>query len=98
MVDQESVRPLAKSAAAKAKHTPAPGYEKVARAITGDDPPAWLVKFLKMWGPCLGHCHMWTPPFGKGFYERLCKTVGCSHMSGLCARLLWPPALMVSAD
>src|SRR5580692_11029031 len=53
MVDQESVRPLAKSAAAKAKHTPAPGYEKVARAITGDDPPAWLVKFLKMWGPCL---------------------------------------------
>jgi hypothetical protein len=30
-----------------------PGYEKVARAITGDDPPAWLVKFLKMWGPCL---------------------------------------------
>ena len=41
--------------------------------------------------------HMWTPPFGKGFYERLCKTVGCSHMSGLCARLLWPPALMVSA-
>ena len=53
MVDQESVRPLAKSAAAKAKHTPAPGYEKVALAITGDDPPAWLVKFLKMWGPCL---------------------------------------------
>src|ERR1700731_3443395 len=53
MVDQESVRPLAKSAAAKAKHTPAPGYEKVARAITGYDPPAWLVKFLKMWGPCL---------------------------------------------
>ena len=53
MVDQESVRPLAKSAAAKAKHTPAPGYEKVARAITGDDPPAWLVRFLKMWGPCL---------------------------------------------
>jgi len=51
MVDQESVRPLAKSAAAKAKHTPAPGYEKVALAITGDDPPAWLVKFLKMWGP-----------------------------------------------
>jgi len=47
MVDQESVRPLAKSAAAKAKHTPAPGYEIVARAITGDDPPAWLVKFLK---------------------------------------------------
>ena len=44
MVDQESVRPLAKSAAAKAKHTPAPGYEIVARAITGDDPPAWLVK------------------------------------------------------
>ena len=23
-----------------------------------------------------GHCHMWTPPFGKDFYERLCKTVG----------------------
>src|ERR1700738_1507236 len=53
MVDQESVRPLAKSAAAKAKHTPAPGYEIVARAITGDEPPAWLVIFLKMWGPCL---------------------------------------------
>ena len=53
MVDQESVRPLAESAAAKAKHTPAPGYDIVARAITGDDPPAWLVKFLKMWGPCL---------------------------------------------
>ena len=53
MVDQESVRPLAKSAAAKAKHTPAPGYEKVAIAITGDDPPAWLVKFLKKWGACL---------------------------------------------
>src|SRR3984893_15597591 len=51
MVDQESARPLAKSAAAKAKHTPAPGYEKVARAITGDDPP--LVEFLKKWGPCL---------------------------------------------
>jgi hypothetical protein len=43
-------------------------------------------------------CHMWTPPFGKGFYERSCKTVGCSHMSGLCARLLWPLALMISAD
>jgi hypothetical protein len=53
MVDQESVRPLAKSAAATAKDAPAPGYEIVARAITGDDPPAWLVKFLKMWGPCL---------------------------------------------
>jgi hypothetical protein len=36
-----------------AKDAPAPGYEIVARAITGDDPPAWLVKFLKMWGPCL---------------------------------------------
>jgi hypothetical protein len=45
-----------------------------------------------------GPCHMWTPPFGKGSYERLCKTVGCSHMSGLCARLLWPLALMISAD
>jgi hypothetical protein len=44
------------------------------------------------------HCHMWTPPFGKDFYERLCKRVGCSHMSGLCARLLWPLALMISAD
>jgi hypothetical protein len=43
-------------------------------------------------------CHMWTPPFGKGFYERLCKTVGCSHMSGLSARLVWPLALMISAD
>src|ERR1700730_6770939 len=53
MVDQESVRPLAKSAAATAKAAPAPGYEIVARAITGDDPPAWLVIFLKMWGPCL---------------------------------------------
>src|ERR1700725_1975 len=53
MVDQESARPIAKSAAAKAKHTPAPRYEKVARAITGDDPPARLVKFLKKWGPCL---------------------------------------------
>jgi hypothetical protein len=41
---------------------------------------------------------MWTPPFGKDFYERLCKRVGCSHMSGLCARLLWPLALMISAD
>src|SRR6202030_1329557 len=53
MVDQESVRPLAKSAAATAKDAPARGYEIVARAIIGDDPPAWLVKFLKMWGPCL---------------------------------------------
>ena len=51
MVDQESVRPLAKSAAATAKDAPAQGYEIVARAITGDDPPAWLVRFLKMWGP-----------------------------------------------
>src|ERR1700730_1373116 len=25
-------------------------------------------------------CHMWTPPFGKGFYERSCNTVGCSHV------------------
>ena len=57
MVDQDSVRPLAKSAAGKAKHAPAPGYEpgyeNVARAITGDDPPAWLVKFFKKWEPCL---------------------------------------------
>jgi hypothetical protein len=53
MVDQESLRPLAKSAAAKAKRTPAPDYEKVARTIIGDDPPAWLVRFLKQWGPCL---------------------------------------------
>src|SRR6202035_167974 len=53
MVDQESAHPLAKGAAAKAKHTPAPGCEKVARAITGDDPPAWLVEFLKKWGACL---------------------------------------------
>jgi NNP family nitrate/nitrite transporter-like MFS transporter len=46
-----------------------------------------------------GHCHMWTPPVGKSFfYERVCKTVGCSHMSGLCARLLWPLAPMISAD
>ena len=44
------------------------------------------------------HCHMWTPPFGKGFYARSCKTVRCSHMSGLCARLLWPLALMISAE
>ena len=35
---------------------------------------------------------------GKSFYERLCKTVGCIHMSGLYARLLWPLALMISAD
>jgi hypothetical protein len=41
---------------------------------------------------------MWTPPVGKSFYERFCKTVGCSHMSGLYARLLWPLALMISAD
>jgi hypothetical protein len=53
MVDQESVRPLAKSAAATAKDAPAPGHEIVARAITGDDPPAWLVKFLKMWDRAL---------------------------------------------
>jgi hypothetical protein len=45
-----------------------------------------------------GPCHMWTPPVGKGFYKRSCKTVGCSHMSGLCARLLWPLALMISAE
>src|SRR5580704_12907537 len=33
-------------------------------------------------------------PFGKSFHERLCKTVRCSHMSGLCARLrqVDPPA------
>jgi hypothetical protein len=43
-------------------------------------------------------CHIWTPPFGKGFYERSCNTVRCSHMSGLRARLLWPLALMISAD
>jgi hypothetical protein len=24
----------------------------------------------------------WTPPSGKGFVERFCKVVGCSHMSG----------------
>jgi hypothetical protein len=30
-----------------------------------------------------GPCHMWMPPFGKGFYERSCNTIGCSHMSGL---------------
>jgi hypothetical protein len=38
------------------------------------------------------------PRLARVFYERLCKTVGCSHMSGLCARLLWPLALMISAD
>ena len=38
------------------------------------------------------------PPFGKGFHKRSYKTVGCSHMSGLRARLLWPLALMISAD
>jgi hypothetical protein len=37
-------------------------------------------------------------PVWQEFYERSCKTVGCSHMSGLCARLLWPLALMISAD
>jgi hypothetical protein len=37
-------------------------------------------------------------PFGKSFFERSCSTVGCNHMSGLCARLLWPLALMISAD
>jgi hypothetical protein len=41
---------------------------------------------------------MWSRPVGKDFYERLCNTVGCSHMSGLCARLPWPLALMLSAD
>ena len=25
---------------------------------------------------------VWTPPSGKGFVERFCKVVGCSHMSG----------------
>jgi len=32
------------------------------------------------------------------FYERLCNSVGCSHMSGLYARLLRPLALMISAN
>jgi hypothetical protein len=59
------------------------------------DCPRWARVTLKF---SMGPCHMWTPPFGKGFYERSCKTVGCSHMSGLCARLLWPLALMISAD
>ena len=49
-------------------------------------------------GVDIRRCHMWTPPFGKDFYERSCNTVGCSHMSGLSARLLWPLALMISAD
>jgi 3-hydroxyisobutyrate dehydrogenase-like beta-hydroxyacid dehydrogenase len=30
-----------------------------------------------------GHCHMWTPAFGKSVVERLCKSVGCGHMFGL---------------
>jgi hypothetical protein len=37
-------------------------------------------------------------PAGKDFDECFGKLVGCSHMSGLCARCLRPLALMKSAD
>jgi len=39
-----------------------------------------------------------APVWQGFFYERSCNTVGCSHMSGLRARLFWPLALMISAD
>ena len=38
------------------------------------------------------------PRLARVFYERSCNMVGCSHMSGLRARLFWPLALMISAD
>jgi hypothetical protein len=63
----------------------------------------FAVRMMWMMSVCVSKdstrlCHMWTPPVGKSFHERLCNTVGCSHMFGLCARLLWPLALMISAD
>jgi hypothetical protein len=39
-----------------------------------------------------------APGWQGFFYERLCNSVGCSRMFGLYARLLWPLALMISAD
>jgi Transposase zinc-binding domain len=38
------------------------------------------------------------PRLARVFMSGLCNTVGCSHMSGLSARLVWPLALMISAD
>jgi hypothetical protein len=32
---------------------PAPSFADVARKITGDDAPDWLVEALTNWGPCL---------------------------------------------
>ena len=40
---------------------------------------------------------MWTPPW-QGPFRHVSKSVGCSHMSGLCVRPIWPLALMNSAD
>jgi len=38
------------------------------------------------------HRHMWTPAFGKSVIERLCRSVGCGHMFGLCCGACgrWP--------
>ena len=38
------------------------------------------------------------PSMASTFLALRTNWVGCGHMSGLCARLLWPLALMISAD
>lgn len=42
-----------KAATQNERGAPAPSFADVARKITGDDAPAWLVEALKRWGPCL---------------------------------------------
>jgi hypothetical protein len=42
-----------KAATENEEGAPAPSFADVARKITGDDAPPWLVKTLENWAPCL---------------------------------------------
>lgn len=54
MAARVSVQTIEEKAATENEEgAPAPSFADVARKITGDDAPPWLVKTLKNWAPCL---------------------------------------------
>ena len=53
MAARVAVQTIEKAATETKEGAPAPSFADVARKITGDDAPPWLVKTLKNWAPCL---------------------------------------------
>ncbi len=53
MVDQKAVQTTEETTKQNEKKASAQRFANVARKITGDDPPEWLVDTLMNWAPCL---------------------------------------------